>query len=326
MKILLLFVLFPAFVFAAKGQKGFVQISPEREIFVDWVYAKPGHPTVVLINGLTYSTLQWDRFSKALADEGFGVLRFDPMGMGETLKKYAPALVDIAIEDQVKDLRLLLKTLKVPKPYNLVGLSYGGGLGILYASMHPTEVGQLIAMAPYTEPMASQDQWIRSQIWYVRQTQPWNQASDEELYSYFFRQIVYTTYPSVEPVVLENPYKLEAIFRLGNGIRKFIANQVVGTLPPNSLHLIIAGKDQYIPRGVLEDFWSHVPKSARASKIILNNSEHKIPEATPHFSASLVKEILSKNPVFTKGREIQADPYSGEVTYEDGRFQLPEEF
>lgn len=326
MKSFLAFLLLPIFAFAAEGQKGFVQIKPDREVYVDWTYAKPGLPTVVLLNGLTYSTKHWDKFAAQLSSSGLGVVRFDMMGMGETLLKYAPTMADIAVDDQAEDLNALLKVLKIPMPYNLVGLSYGGGLGILYASKYPQSVGKLIAMAPYTEPMASQDQWIRSQIWYVRQTAPWNPASDDELYAYFFRQIVYTTYPTVEPTVLDNPYKLEAIFRMGLGIRKFIALDVVDKLPAESLHLMIAGRDQYIPRGVMEDFWAKVPAKAKASKTIVYNSEHKIPEAVPRFSAALVKEIIVGNKAFSKGQDLKADPYSGEVTFEGGKLQLPEEY
>lgn len=327
MKMFILALLLPFLVLAAESdQKGFIKIKEGRELFIDWTYAKPGKPTVVLINGLTYSTTQWARFANQLASHGLGVLRYDAMGMGETLVKYAPVLADIAVEDQVEDLRLLLKALNIQKPYNLVGLSYGGGVGILYAATHPSDVGNLIAMAPYTQPMASQDQWIRSQIWYTRQVAPWNPATDDELYAYFFRQIVYTTYPTVEPIVLENPFKLEGVYRMGLGIRKFIAEKFVHSLPAKSFHLMIAGHDQYIPRGIMEEFWSFIPTSARASKIIVNNSEHKIPEAVPRFSAALVNEIVSGNSAFNKGQDLRADPFSGEVLYEGGRLQLPKEF
>ncbi|MEZ0393098.1 MAG: alpha/beta fold hydrolase [Pseudobdellovibrionaceae bacterium] len=330
MKFLISFLFLPIFAFANTvsegGQKGFVKIKEGREIYVDWTYARPGQPTVVLVNGLTYTTQQWDRFSDELSGLGVGVLRYDPMGMGETLLKYAPVLADIAVEEQVEDLRLLLKTLKIPQPYSLVGLSYGGGLGLLFASKYPKEIRHLIAMAPYTQPMASQDQWIQSQIWYVRQVQPWNPASDDDLYAFFFRQIVYTTYPTVEPIVLQNPYKLEAVLRLGLGIRKFDAYKASSSLPKNSLYLVIAGKDQYVPRGIMEEFWTVVPQSARACKIIINNSEHKIPEAVPRFSAAIVKEIVTGNPAFKNGQDMKADPYSGEVVYEGGRLNLPKEF
>src|SRR5689334_13801993 len=100
---LLALLLVPCWLFAktaeVTGQKGFVQIREDRQLFVDWSYAKPGQPTVVLLNGVTYSTEQWERFAQQLIEKGIGVVRFDPMGMGQTLLMYAPVLSDIKIED-----------------------------------------------------------------------------------------------------------------------------------------------------------------------------------------------------------------------------------
>lgn len=328
MKRVLLLCLLPLFAFAGSKDRfqGFVKIAADRELYVDWIQAKQGQPTVVLVNGLTYSTRDWDPFTEALAEMGVGVVRFDPMGMGQTLLKYAPVTNVITIESQVADLQKLLAKLKVPKPYNMAGLSYGGGFILLYAATYPSEVKNIIAMAPYTQPVAMQDQWIQSQIWYTRRVMPWNKATDDELYAYFFRQIVYSTYPSAEPTILENPFKMEAVVNMGLGIRKLSGVKIAPKLPASTIHLMIAGKDQYIPRGIMEEFWDAVPVSARASHIVLNNSEHKIPEAVPNFSAALVREIIVNRSVFSEGRKFEADPYTGRVSYKNGRIELPKEF
>ena len=308
---------------AGDGQKGFVRISKDRELYVDWTYAQPKKPTVILINGLTYSTKQWDDFAKALVAKGIGVLRFDPQGMGETLLKYAPILETIPYQNQVEDLNALVKALKISGKLNLIGLSYGGGLGIAFSAKYPEKVKNLIALAPYTEPVQTQDQWVKSQIWMTRKAFPWNTASDEELYEYFFRQLVYLSFPAVEPVILENPFKLEATFRMALGMKTLLAADVVKQLPAQSLHLIIAGTDQYIARDVLEKFWKQVPESIKASKTIFNNVEHKIPEAAPRFTAEYVELILSENKVLAGGKELEADPVSGRVKYDGGSFELP---
>jgi alpha-beta hydrolase superfamily lysophospholipase len=63
-----LILLQASLVFAAdKNFSGFVQINKERQLFVNWDKAQPGQPTVVLLNGLTYSTVQWERFAQAFA-------------------------------------------------------------------------------------------------------------------------------------------------------------------------------------------------------------------------------------------------------------------
>lgn len=327
---LLLFLLLPCWLLATEapnpnGFKGYVKVREDRELYVDWSYAKAGQPTVVLLNGVTYSTEQWSRFAQQLIDQGIGVLRFDPRGMGKTLLLHAPVMADIKIEDQARDMHDLLEILKVPKPLNLIGLSYGGGLAFFYASVYPQEVGNLIALAPYTEPIKAQNDWILAQIWYTRQVEPWNIASDDDLYAFFFRQVVYSTYPLAEPISIENPFKLEGILRMGLGIRKFHASEVVSLFPAKSLHLVIAGRDHVIPRAVLEDFWSKVPASVRATKLIIGNSGHKVPEDVPKFSASWVMEILKGGPVIRQNVDFEGDPYTGVVKYNGGEIKLKAE-
>lgn len=310
----------------APAMKGFVKIRQNVELYTEYVAAQPGRQTVVLLNGLTYSTTQWNRYAESLIRLGFGVVRYDMQGMGRTLLRYAPALKVIPFTEQAKDLKLLLTSLRLSGPYNLVGLSYGGGIAIAFADAFPGDVKNLILMAPYTEALAQQDQWIKSQIWVTRQTVPWNTATDDQLYDFFLRQIIYTTYPSTEPIVLENPYKLEGIFRLVQGIRKFRAVTVGNDMPVGTVHLIIAGKDQYIPRQVLLDFWKKVSPVAKRSVSVVVGSEHKIPEDVPKFSAALTAEIVSGNKAFFDGRAITADPASGLVKYSGGQFHLPKEY
>lgn len=303
----------------------FVRISADKEVFVDWDYAKPGSPTVILLNGLTYSTRNWDKLRDSLLAVGIGVLRYDMAGHGQTLLKYAPITEEVTGEQQAQDLNALLNVLKVKGPLNLVGLSYGGAIGMIYSQLFPEQVGRLILMAPFTAPLEDQDQWIRSQIWYTRKVFPFNPASDDELYDYFLRKAVYSVYPSAEPSILENPYKLESTFRLVQGVRKWRAADAIPSFPSGSVHLMIAGSDQYIRRQVMMDFWDSVPPTARGSMVVIQNSEHKIPEAVPKFAAAWIQEILRPNRVVSGGRNFTADPYTGLVEYDGGKLRLPKE-
>lgn len=282
-------------IFAAESRRfqGFINIGT-KELYVDYLEAQPNRPIVVLLNGLTYSTTDWEKMTVALKKRGLGVIRYDMDGMGKTLLKYGVKMEPYAYTDQVLDLSNLLKVLKVPTPYNLVGLSYGGGIAAAFAAKFPKLTGKAILMAPYTEALKQQDDWIKSQIWATRLQFPYNPYSDEQLYDYFLKQIVYTTYPSAEPSVLDNAYKLEAVFRMTQGIRKFRVVDDVQTFPRQSMYLLIARNDQYIKREVLEAFWNAIPVSARAEKIYVENSEHKIPEAQPEMAAEIVDRIVTK--------------------------------
>lgn len=294
----LLVLMISGFAFATTSEaftgdtyKGFIKIREGRELFVDYVKPKPGQPTLIILNGLTYNTTQWDRFAAELEGKGVGLLRYDMFGMGQTLLKYAPALEVISYQDQAEDLKKLLTVMKLKGPYNFAGLSYGGGIGVAYSLVYPQDIKNLILMAPYTEPLEGQYNWIMAQIWATRQVFPYNPASDDELYDYFLHQIVYATYPQAEPVVLQSPFILEAVYRMVQGIRKFRPVDVAQQIPART-HMMIAQYDQYIPRPVLTKFWGQVPEASKGSCVIVKNSEHKIPEAVPVFSAKWVYGII----------------------------------
>ena len=164
----------------------------------------------------------------------------------------------------------------------------------MFAAKYPSEIQNVVMFAPYTKALEQQDTWIKKQVAQTRLQFPLNPYSDDAIYDYFLKQIVYTTYPSVEPIVLENPYKLEAVFRMTQGIRKLTVSDEVRTFAKNSAYLIIADKDQYIPQQVLEDFWLTLPEESRVEKIYVKNSEHKMPEAQPVVSAEIVDRIVSR--------------------------------
>jgi pimeloyl-ACP methyl ester carboxylesterase len=309
---ILLVLMLSGFAFATETQKGLVKVRPDRELYVDYVAPKEGQPTLIVLNGLTYDTGSWDQFIEPLQKRGVGLLRYDMYGMGQTLLKYAPANAIISYTEQVKDLKLLLNVLKIKGPYNIMGLSYGGGIGIAYALEYPKDVSNLILIAPYTEPLAGQYNWIMAQIWATRQIFPFNKMTDDELYDYYLHQIVYATYPQAEPVVLKNPFILEGVYRMVQGIRKFRPIDFADQLKVPT-HLMVAQQDQYIPAGVLSDYWDKVPASSKQSRLFVNGSEHKIPEAVPNFAASWIYQIIKGNQLLTQGTDFQGYPFKGEA-------------
>ena len=269
-----------------------VSVAANKELYVEYYAPAKGQPTVVLIHGLTYTTRQWAPFIKELRKYGYGVVCYDMEGMGQTLLRYAPVRAIIPITNQADDLVVLLEKLQISKPYNIIGLSYGGGVAFNFAVRFPKKTGNLILMAPYTKPVEKVDAYIKQQVAAARLANPFNPASDDDLYEFFFRQFVYATYPTQEPIVLENPFKLEAVFRLSEGVGAFIPEHHTAQLRAKS-YLMIAENDQYFPAAEFEHFWSLFPKQAQGGLIYIKNSEHKIPEAQPAQAAARVHEILN---------------------------------
>jgi pimeloyl-ACP methyl ester carboxylesterase len=303
----------------------FVKITAAQELYVDYIKAAPGKPTLVLLNGLTYSARSWDSFVRAFEklDTGVGLLRYDMLGMGKTLlNDELPVHYAVPHATQVTQLKALLDKLGIKKA-SLLGLSYGGGIAVAFANQYPRYVDALILMAPFTKPLEKMDNWIKMQVSATRAMNPWNPATDDELYDFFLHQFVYTTYPSAEPIVLENPYKLEAIFRMVQGIRKFSALENLAKIPARSVHLIVAKQDQYIPKEVMDELWNKLPAAKKMSQILIDGSEHKIPEAIPAYSSAWVAEIMKKNAKISGGRNFQGSVRNGSATSGNITIELP---
>jgi len=102
------------------------------------VYGK-GSPTVVLVSGLEAPQAYWNSVIPDLAARTT-VVTFDRAGIGKSETGDLPTHG----EQSAKDLQVLLDKLAVPKPYILVGHSYGGNIVRLFASMYPDDMGGLI--------------------------------------------------------------------------------------------------------------------------------------------------------------------------------------
>jgi pimeloyl-ACP methyl ester carboxylesterase len=293
---------------ANERQVGFVEVG-DHSLYVDYIKPAPGKPVIVLLNGLTYRLGCWDAFTRALDGDGYGILRYDMIGMGQTLLKEAPLVKPIPFDDQIVDLKNLLEALNINEPVHLVGLSYGGGVAIKFSADYPELVASAVLMAPYIAPLESQDNWIRLQIQQTRLLNPANPASFEELYDYFLRIIVFSTYPIAEPIVLENPFKLEATYRLAQGARTFDAAKFIDEMPAGKLHLVVARNDQYVENGIHDDYWEKLDPSARVSRLYIEGSEHKIPEAVPRFAADWVKRIVEGDPLISGDRTFVGTPW-----------------
>ncbi len=311
---------------AGVSQSGFKKLPNGHEINIEYTPAQPGKPTLVILNGLTYKLESWNFMMPTLESQGNGILRLDPMGQGQTLLKYAPIDFKISIETQADDLAFLLKLLGIKQPVHLLGLSYGGGWAMVFANRYPAQVASLILMAPFVGPLPGQDMQIRSSIAVVRAQgylNPLNALTDDELYDYFLKQNVYTTYPLYEPIVLENPFKLEATFRLVQGIRKVEVQKYMKNFPDKAVHLIDAGLDQYIPRSMMDQFWNDLPVSKKASRMNLNFSEHKIPESKPVFAATWVNLILAGDSRISGGKTFEGYPNLGLADSGSEKIDLP---
>jgi pimeloyl-ACP methyl ester carboxylesterase len=314
-------LLLPLFANARLGlfEKGFVEIRPNDKLYVEQRKAQPGKPTIFCLNGLTWSTRDWEVLVKALdkIEPGLGVVLYDMKGMGRTLLRTGMVREPITLEEQMQDLEDLQKTLHVQGPTVVIGLSYGGGLALMNYAKNPNAFDKVIAISPFIASITDQDAIIRNSILWTRITFPMNTASDDELYDYFLRKLIYSTYPLVEPVVLENQYKLEAIFRMVQGARKFVAKQLSPQMRKGRLHVVGSIDDPYVKDQELRDFWQSL-NGRGESYLRLTDTGHKSITERPELIAGWLKEILNNNPELSKGQEFIGDAVKGEAQSDNG--------
>lgn len=98
-----------------------------------------GSPTVVLVSGLEAPQAYWNSVVPDLAAKTT-VVTYDRAGVGKSELGDLPAHA----EQSAKDLQVMLGKLDVPRPYILVGHSFGGNVVRLFASMYPENMGGLI--------------------------------------------------------------------------------------------------------------------------------------------------------------------------------------
>jgi pimeloyl-ACP methyl ester carboxylesterase len=312
----------------AEFKKGFVEVRKGQSLYVEHKKAKAGHPTVVVANGLTYSTRQWRSFVTELLalNPDLGVVLYDMDGMGETLLSRAPINYDIPLRQQTEDLRDLIKTLKLPNEVSIVGLSYGGAIALDFAAnVKDVGVKHFIAMAPFLERLQSQDSFIKQQIEWHKFWIRNDMYSDEELYDMYLRLFIYTNYPYAEPILLENRYKLEAVYRMVKGAKNWNAIEATQTLSGRRVHVMAARDDEHVKFDRMRAFLKALPSEALASTLIMERTKHKIPEDRPALAAAWVNAILTNNPDLTQGLTFIAEPHMGEARSGDTVIPLPKE-
>lgn len=109
-------------------------------LFHEVVGAAGSQPAVVLLNGIMMTTASWVFQTRALSPH-FQVVLHDFRGQ---LQSPIPGPYDM--QQHVDDLVELLDELQIERPH-LVGTSYGGEVGMMFAMQHPERVRSLAAIA-----------------------------------------------------------------------------------------------------------------------------------------------------------------------------------
>ncbi|MFQ3675864.1 MAG: alpha/beta fold hydrolase [Endomicrobiia bacterium] len=159
--ILIHIIFFINFCFAS-GIKEEKIISGNYILVGDYVVAKNGKPTLVLLHGLASVRGEWGALTKILEKDGFGYFSFDLRGHGQSnrtvsgkqvtfndFKKFGPGS---EWEKMISDLDTVIKFLvkeKNVKEENIIlcGASLGANICLIYASKN-LRIKKLILLSP----------------------------------------------------------------------------------------------------------------------------------------------------------------------------------
>jgi abhydrolase domain-containing protein 6 len=115
--------------------------------------ADDGRPKLMLVHGITSQSLMWAKNVKNLSKD-YDLIIPDLISHGKSTTQWSGNSVDA----QVAHLQLILDSLGIQKPVDLVGNSYGGAVAANFAEQHPTRVKKLVIQdgpaSDYTAAMA----------------------------------------------------------------------------------------------------------------------------------------------------------------------------
>ncbi|MBP9160505.1 MAG: alpha/beta hydrolase [Flavobacteriales bacterium] len=115
--------------------------------------ADDGRPKLMLVHGITSQSLMWAKNVKNLSKD-YDLIIPDLISHGKSTTQWSGNSVDA----QVAHLQLILDSLGIQKPVDLVGNSYGGAVVANFAEQHPTRVKKLVIQdgpaSDYTAAMA----------------------------------------------------------------------------------------------------------------------------------------------------------------------------
>ncbi|MHA1450388.1 MAG: alpha/beta hydrolase, partial [Candidatus Hodarchaeales archaeon] len=105
--------------------------------------------TVVLIHGFSSPMLVWDNVFDFLVSKGFKVLRYDLYGRGYSDRPDLKYTMDLFVE-QLHE--LVTKLDLTIKPFNIAGLSMGGGISVVFTDRYTDLVKKVVLVDPIGFP------------------------------------------------------------------------------------------------------------------------------------------------------------------------------
>lgn len=237
-----------------------------------------GSPAVVLETGLGAESSEWATIQRAVQVLA-RVCSYDRAGRGASDRASSPR----SAVDMVDDLHKLLGAAEIPRPYVLVGHSFGGLLMRLYASRHRDEVAGLVLVDSMHE-----DQFDVFGKMFPPPTpaDPWEMRETRAFWTGGWR----------EPASTEE--RIDLVSSIAQ-VRRVVS---LGDIP---LHVITAGtflNQSLVPaarRADLQRQWEALQEqflklSSRATQSIVHGSGHFVQRDDPQVVIDAIRAVIGR--------------------------------
>lgn len=241
-----------------------------------------GEP-ILILNGIMMSTKSWEPFVNSLSKHS-QLIRVDFLDQGQSSRMSESYTQSI----QVEVVLALLDHLKIAK-INLVGISYGGEVSVLFASMHPNRVKRLLLFntTAYTSPWLAElgHQW--NSIGRLRDGKLYYQATIPVIYSPSFYEENLSWMKKRESIlepIFTNAVFLDAMERLTNSAESYDSRSIINNITAKTL--IVAADEDYLTPMANQKELQHLITDSKL--VIIPGVGHASMYETPMLFTSLV--------------------------------------
>ncbi|MFP4178181.1 MAG: alpha/beta fold hydrolase [Acholeplasmataceae bacterium] len=228
-----------------------------------------GEP-ILILNGIMMSTKSWDPFMASLSANN-RVIRLDFFDQGQSERLAGESYT---LDIQVDLIEELLDHLGLDA-INIVGISYGGEVALLYATKHPDRVRRLVLFntSAYTSPWLKEIGWQWNAIGRMRDGKAYYRATIPVIYSPSFYENNLDWMKKREEYLVplfSNPEFLDQMERLTNSAESFDVRDDLDRIASPTL-LIAADEDYLTPIANQKYLKARIP---RAELVILPGVGH----------------------------------------------------
>ncbi len=202
-----------------------------------------GEP-ILILNGIMMSTKSWHPFVHSLTAQN-QLIRLDFIDQGQS-DKLENSVYDQFL--QVEIIEALLESLNIKK-VNIVGISYGGEVAVLFASTYPSHVKRLVLFntTAYTSSWLAEIGHSWNHIGKTRNGQNYYQATIPVIYSpsFYEKQLAWMKKREAYLIpIFSDPQFLDAMERLTNSAESYEARHILHRITADTL--IVSAEEDFL--------------------------------------------------------------------------------